>query len=171
MLHESDLHAQCFWELVEVSRESDDPNTQNAAGVLERPGARWLAGKSYLFAGTGVNGVPYSISPDPERLASPAKYDWFIHAEFSALLHAGHTTGCGTLYGLWVACPSCAVAIVEAGISTVVTLKATQDATPERWRARVDLGLEILRAAGIEIEFYDKPLGKSIRFDGKELTL
>lgn len=169
MSHESDLHAQCFRELIGVSRESDDPNTQNAAGVLDRPARRFLG--DVLFCCSCVNGLPLRVAKTPERVASPAKYDWFIHAETAAVIGAGPRAMFATLYALWAACPACAVAIAEAGISKVVTLKATQDATPERWRARVDLGLEILRASEVEVEFYGKPLGASIRFDGRELSV
>lgn len=158
-LHESDRDR--FKALADFARkESHDPNTQNAAAVLSR--------SDNSFWPVGTNRLPAGVKPTKERLASPAKNDWMIHAEVAALLHVDYGD---TLYALWAACPACAVAIVEAGISRVVTLQATQDATPERWRARVATGLEILRAGGVEVEFFTGRLDTTIRFDGKELHL
>lgn len=148
------------------ARHSDDPNTQNAAGVASDFDSRRLQ-----FHGIGVNWLPGHIQKTAANVSAPQKYDWIIHAEVSAVIDAGGMARGGTLYALWAACPACAVAIVEAGIARVVTLQATQDATPERWRAKVATGLEILRAGGVEVEFFTGSLDTAIRFDGKELKL
>lgn len=146
--------------LAEYAANSGDPNTQNAAFVVTN-----------RRSGIGVNCLPRFVADLPERLVPPQKYDWIIHAEVSAIIDAGHSASGSTLYALWAACPSCAVAIVESGVARVVTLQATQDATPERWRAKVATGLEILRAGGVEVSLFAGKLDTSILFDGKELEL
>lgn len=163
-LHESD--AVYFRALAQLAREeSDDPNTQNAAG-LKSKGLHHRG-----FSAMVANELPWTIDATPERTASPAKYDWIMHAEAGVLVGAGDRAISGTLYALWAACPSCALTIVAAGVARVVTLQATQDATPERWRAKVATGMEILRAGGVEVEFFTGRLDETIRFDGKELRL
>lgn len=127
-----------------------------------------VAAPPYTLWPIGTNRLPHGIEVAPDRVTAPTKYDWMVHAEVAALLRADYGS---TLYALWAACPACAVAIVEAGISRVVTLQATHDATPERWKAKVATGLEILLAGGVEVRFFEKRLGTSIRFDGKELEL
>lgn len=157
-LHESDR--RIFRDIAAFARdESHDHNTQNAAVVAAPPYTLWPI---------GTNRLPDGIEVTPGRLTAPAKYDWMVHAEVAALLRADYGS---TLYALWAACPACAVAIVESGISRVVTLRATQDATPERWRVKVATGMEILRAGGVEVEFFDGRLDETIRFDGTELRL
>lgn len=164
-LHESD-DRHWLRALALYAKHSDDPNTQNAAGAVSSPDCRGDG-----FRGIGVNWLPGNIPKVAELVTGPRKCDWIIHAEVSAIIDAGGMARGGTLYALWAACPACAVAIVEAGISRVVTLQATQDATPERWRAKVATGLEILRAGGVEVEFFTGRLDTTIRFDGKELHL
>lgn len=155
--------------LCRVAAESHDPDTNNAAGVAARPARAFLDG--VLFSGDAANWIPDRIMPNPDRRRRPAKYDWIIHAEIAALLAAGNDAAGGTLYALWAACPTCATAIVEAGIDRVVTLKKTQDATPERWREKVATGIRILKAGGVTVSFFAGKLDASIRFDGKELEL
>jgi deoxycytidylate deaminase len=110
------------------------------------------------------------VIPDGE-----SKYDWLIHAEADAIASAATEFGapCGNLsmYALWAACPSCAVLIAQTDICEVVTLQRLYDSTPDRWRARVDTGLRVLRAAGVAVRFYDEPIGKVLLFDGVEVTL
>lgn len=164
-MHESD--AVYFRALAQLAREeSDDPNTQNAAGLKSsghNPHGR--------FSAMQANQLPWMIVATPERTTAPAKYDWIMHAEARVMVGAGPRAINGTLYALWAACPACALAIVAGGVTKVVTLQATQDATPERWRAKVATGLEILRAGGVEVEFFTGRLDETIRFDGKELRL
>lgn len=147
---------------------SHDPDTQNAAGV-------WVAGLlegNEFWGGCGANRLPSDdIEELPGRLARPAKYDWIMHAEAAAIVAAGSRACCGTLYALWAACPDCAKVIVRACVGEVVTLQRTQDLTPDRWRPKVATGLEILAAAGVRVRFYDKPIGKRIRFNGEEVEL
>lgn len=163
-MHESDI--VYLRALAQLAREeSDDPNTQNAAGLRRKDCG------PHLFSSMLANKLPWRIDATPERTTAPAKNDWIMHAEAGLMVGSGVKAIGGTLYALWAACPACAQAIVAGGIIKVVTLQATQDATPERWKAKVATGLEILRAGGVEVSFFAGKLDTSIRFDGKELEL
>lgn len=143
---------------------SDDPRTKNAAGLFEQD--------AVLPRCAGANQLPSWIVsrtiPEGE-----SKYDWLVHAEAAAIANAafGTLSRSVSMYALWAACPSCAVLIAQAGIRKVVTLQRLYDSTPDRWKAKVDTGLRILRAAGVAVRFYDDPIGKVLLFDGAEVTL
>jgi len=140
-------------------RLSGDSRTKNAARVS-------VDGLAIY----GVNGPPGSIAmPDGED-----KYDWFVHAEASAIASAaacGIRTRRMTMHALWASCPSCATLIVASGIEEVVTLKRLHDLTPERWQAKVACGLRILAAGGVKVTMFDGELGLPLMFNGEMVDL
>src|SRR5690606_1923869 len=76
----------------------------------------------------------------PERISPPDKYAWTEHAERNAIYAAAQrgtaTAGC-RMYLTWQPCADCARAIIQAGITAVVTGSlSTRD---ERWRASLEL--------------------------------
>ena len=120
-----------------------------------------------------MNGLPFGVSP-PEVPGGESKYDWFVHAEASAIAKTSlesHRIGRFRLHALWASCPSCATLVAQAGVDEVVTLQRLHDLTPERWKAKVDTGLRILEAAGVTVRFFDEPLGVKLLFDGREVAL
>jgi hypothetical protein len=57
---------------------------------------------------------------------------------------------------------------VLSGIRKVVAHKQAYDITPDRWRESIAIGLEILRAGGVEYELLDAKIGYvQNRFDGR----
>lgn len=75
------------------------------------------------------------------------------HAETTAIylgLFEGIDPSRSLLFGLWVACPQCAYAIVDSGIKVVITnFDYINNATPSDWRPKVAEGLKILHSHGI----------------------
>lgn len=149
---------------------SPDPSTQLAAAVMSD------GGFLYPFA---CNKFPSQIRITPERLADrETKLFYTTHAEVGAIFAAIRQSqdwadgsldfrNC-TLYGTWVACDACARSIIESGIRNVVTHQLTQDLTPDRWKPSIKAALAMLEEAGVDVRFYDGPIGDvSVRFNGQ----
>lgn len=98
----------------------------------------------------------------PEHHQRPLKYEVTEHAERAVIFRAareGIQTKGLLMVAPWATCPNCARAIVEVGISKVVCHKECMDRTPERWLEMVNLGQEILKRGGVEIEVWSGVVG------------
>ena len=111
-----------------------------------------IVGPNRSVLSTGYNGMPRGVSDDvPERQERPLKYAFFEHAERNALYNAlynGTTVKGGTLYCQWLPCADCARGIIQAGIVAVVVADMNM---PDRWIESVDMGLTMMREAGIVV--------------------
>lgn len=102
----------------------------------------------------GYNGLPAGIADTDERLNNrDLRLALTIHAEHNAILRAG-AERCrdATLY-VWPfqPCHRCAVDIIQAGISRVVTTVPDM-ALWERWKDSLDLSLALLEEAGVTVD-------------------
>ena len=73
---------------------------------------------------TGFNGLPRGIEDRPDRLERPVKYDLIVHAEMNAIIQCarnGVSPVGATLYSSFSPCVKCGIAIVQSGITTVIT--------------------------------------------------
>ena len=100
---------------------------------------------------TGFNGLPRAIEDLPERLERPVKYDLIVHAEMNAIIQCARNgvspNGCG-LYSSFFPCIHCAIAIVQAGIATVVAYEPI--AGDEHWLASIEKSRAVFREAKVE---------------------
>lgn len=125
---------------------SDDPRTKLACVVV----------KDGKVIGAGANSIPFRLKKESERLEGDNKYKFIEHAERNAIYNCafkGNSTHGATLYGPWVACVECTRAIIQAGITRVVydgQAYATMVGNP-KWHEQVELGLSLMREAGIEV--------------------
>jgi dCMP deaminase len=136
-----------------ASQNSDDPSTQLGCLLLDR------RGRAIAF---GANQLPKGVDHTPERLERPTKLLVMEHAERNVIYAAarmGVATDGGTLYAPWHACADCARAIIAAGIVRVIGHQPYFDRTPDRWKASIEVGHQMMREAGVEMEFYDEPIG------------
>ncbi len=95
------------------------------------------------------------------------------HAETTALLQCarlGIPTQGSTLYAPWAACPSCAEAIISAGVTRVVVSRTVMEATPNEWEDKVQNGLNMLLDAGVVIEMIN-PIGMTITVRDQEVEV
>lgn len=97
------------------------------------------------------------------------------HAERKAIykmLSNGFPVEGMTMYCTWASCSECARAMVEFGISRVVTLRRLVEATPDRWQDSVRNGLQIMNRGGICVVGWSGDLGVDfpLRFDRREIT-
>jgi dCMP deaminase len=139
---------------------SDDPDTQNGSVLLTSRG----------YTSYGANRVPYGVTKTDGRRSRPAKYQWIEHAERDAIYAAASSGLCvhkSTLYCPWFACPDCARAIIQSGVSVVVGHEKPFSMTPERWIEPIEVARQMLFEAGVETRIVGGDTGVSIRFDGK----
>ena len=156
---------QLFWlkQAYFIATLGPDPSTQNAALLINDHVSCCM-----LFA---VNDFPAGIDYSDERLTSPLKYNYVEHAERNVIYEAayqGVSTYDLTMVCPWAACPDCARAIIISGIRELVTHQQALDDTPERWWPAVEIGIDMLREAGVVVTIYDGAVGgPQIRRNGR----
>ena len=110
-----------------------------------------IASPENRICSTGFNGLPSGIEDLPERLTRPAKYDLICHAELNAIIHCARhgvsPDGC-TLYSTFFPCIQCTLAIIQAGITRVVSWEF--GAGDEHWAESIEKSRTMLMEAGIE---------------------
>jgi dCMP deaminase len=132
-----------FLELAKhVAAWSRDPRTQVGA-VIVRP--------DKTIASIGFNGLPRLVVDAPARLFDRnIKHRMTIHAELNAILHAREPL---TGYRLYVwpfqPCAQCAGAIIQAGISIVLTVLPEEVYEP--WATDFAIARQMFIEAGVEL--------------------
>jgi dCMP deaminase len=103
----------------------------------------------------GFNGFPRGLNDDhEERHERPAKYFWTEHAERNAIYAAARNgvplAGC-RMYLPWFPCVDCARAIVQAGITELVSLEP--DFSDAQWGEDFRVSVDLLEEAGVRVRF------------------
>ena len=116
-------------------------------------GAIFLRPESLEILTMGYNGMPRKIDEKKaERWEKPIKYKWVEHAERNAIYNASrHGTpleGAIAIITLFPCC-SCARALIQSGIQTVVTFEP--DYNHHRWGEDFTLSFEMFQEVGIKI--------------------
>jgi dCMP deaminase len=114
-----------------------------------------VVGPDREIRATGYNGLPRGVDDDrPERHSrrTGAKYLWSSHAERNAIYNAARVgtalKGC-TIYVQMFPCHECAKAIIQAGITCVVT--APPDLADPQWRESFDISATMFKEAGLTV--------------------
>lgn len=151
---------------------SPDPSTQTGSVIINPMGN---------VIGLGFNGYPNGVHHKDERLVRPLKYKVIEHAERNAIFNAGVAgASCAgaTMVALWAACPDCARAIIQSGITRVITHAYYRDtdtastkADRRDWDEEIDIAFIMLEEAGVQVEFVDFLVmtedDSPLRFDGE----
>ena len=116
-----------------------------------------IATKDNVIVSIGYNGFARGLDDNkPERHERPAKYMFTEHAESNAILNATRTgatlKGC-TIYLPWFTCSSCARAIIQVGIDTIVCKKP--DISDPRWGEHFKIALEMFQETGVKIIYHE----------------
>jgi len=147
-------------------RYGTDPSTQNGAIIVNEDTGEII---SY-----GANYFPNNVIDLPERWERPIKYSYVEHAERNAIYQAvfnGESVRGLTMYCYWAACADCARAIIQSGIRRLVTHKIIMDATPDHWKASIEVAFQMMREAGVQLDQVEDPIDDiQIRFNGKLWT-
>ena len=106
---------------------------------------------------TGFNGLPRGVEDRPERLVRPVKYDLIVHAEMNAIIQCARNgvspIDCA-IYSSFFPCVNCAIAVVQAGIRTVVTY--LPEAGDDHWLESIDKSRTVFDEAGVEFLELDR---------------
>ena len=101
----------------------------------------------------GYNGFPRGVKDSEERYANrELKYRLVMHAEMNTILNANKTRGCRmyvypTLM-MPAACPECAKAIVQSGITELVYYH--KENVEDRWQVMADATKILLEEGGVK---------------------
>jgi dCMP deaminase len=113
-----------------------------------------IVGPANEVRALGYNGLPRDFEDVPDRLARPDKYVWIEHAERNAIYTAARTgvplASC-RMYLSWFPCIDCARAIVQTGITNLITEEP--DWTSERWGPQLQIARQILEEGKVDIRF------------------
>jgi dCMP deaminase len=140
--------------------QSPDPSTQNGAILA----AGWDDGPPVMATGS-CNEFPRGVKYTDARWERPTKYAVIEHAERNAILAAarfGIRTDSLKLVCPWAACADCARAIIQAGISTLITHKQAADQNTPRWTESIAIAFEMLSEAGVEVIYHDEVFGPEL---------
>ena len=106
---------------------------------------------------TGFNGLPRGVEDRPERLERPVKYDLIVHAEINAIIQCARNgvspIDCA-IYSSFFPCVNCAIAVVQAGIRTVVTY--LPEPGDDHWLESIDKSRTVFDEAGVEFLELDR---------------
>lgn len=101
----------------------------------------------------GFNGFPRGVEDSAERLFDrPTKYRFVQHAEINALLTATEPTQGATAYVTHHPCANCAGALIQGGISRIVTT-VPSEGIAERFGASFQAAETMLNEANVSLEF------------------
>jgi dCMP deaminase len=144
---------------------STDLSTQNGCVLVDPAYEKVVA--------WGANHFPLGIKNLSERWERPLKYSYVEHAERNAIYNAacnGIKTSGLHMYCYWAACAECARAIIQSGITRLITHKIIMDATYDRWKDTIEIAFGMMREAGICLDQVEEPIDIEIRFNGKLWT-
>ena len=125
-----------------IASWSKDPS-RGVGSVIVSPMRQVLA--------TGYNGLPRGFQDSDDRLERPAKYDLIVHAEMNAIIQCarnGVSPVDATIYSSFSPCIHCTLAIVQAGISRVVTRSIAKG--DEHWNESIEKSISMLEEVGVE---------------------
>lgn len=110
--------------------------------------------KTRTVVSLGYNGFPRGIDDDvEERHERPKKYLWTEHAERNAIYQASRSLRGCTLYTPLFPCADCARAIIQSGITRVVTVRP-EDEYIERWGEQFSVAQEMFSEVSIDIKLF-----------------
>lgn len=131
-----------------VAQLSKDSSTKVGALII---------GETNEVRSLGYNGAPRGCSADEDARATtrPEKYFWMSHAELNAITNAarvGIPLAGSTLVVTHFPCMDCARAVVQAGITHVIT----REPAPEfeaRWSEHISRSLRLFKECGVKVVF------------------
>lgn len=135
--------------------DSPDPSTQNGAVLVHLNGR--------IEPDTLVcNEFPCGVEYTPERWERPLKYSIIEHAERNSLYAAaswGIQTAGLVMVCPWAACTDRARAIIQCGITELVTLPRADAETNGNWNDSISIADQMLAEAEVYVNYFPASLG------------
>ena len=127
-----------------IASWSKDPSTQVGCVITD---------PCYRIVAAGFNGFPRGVKDTEARLNNREfKYKFTQHAERNAISFAVRDlTGCTAYTYPLPPCAQCAGALIQAGVTRVVSLPLSKN--HERWQADYLIALTMYEEAGIISDF------------------
>lgn len=116
-----------------------------------------IVGEGNIILSTGYNGLPRGIDSAQDNRhnrTSGEKYFWFEHAERNAIFNAarvGNALSGSRIYSTVFPCADCTRAIIQCGISNLITFQ--RPANDTTYQKSFDASLEMLKEAKITIRY------------------
>jgi dCMP deaminase len=130
-----------------ISEWSKDTSSKNGAVIVD---------SDNVVLSMGYNGLPIGCDDSKlERFERPLKYMYTEHAERNAIYlssrHGGSVKN-GTMYVTLFPCADCARAIIQSGITKLVS--PTPDVNNERWGEHFKVSLVMFKEANLTLVLY-----------------
>ena len=139
-----------------AAAESHDPSTKNAAILIARDGTPPMTLLAWNRFPSGVEERTYRWT---DRFAKNRYVEHAERAVIYAAAKAGYCTAGSTMVAPFAACCPCARAIIGAGIKRLVTDRRCYERTTDAWRVEIDIGLDMLMEAGVEVIALNESIG------------
>jgi len=158
-----------FLHVYLAARKSKDDSTKIAA-VLTR---------NRIILSEGYNGMPRGVDDSiKERYERPLKYFLWEHAERNCLYNAarnGINTSDSIMYTNSLPCSDCTRGIIQCNVSKVILHKQHQEIFDglrgNVWKENCNKSIDMLKEAGVEIEYFDKFLNLDCLINGKVIKV
>lgn len=152
-----------------AASKSKDQSTQIGA-VVVRDGS---------IISEGYNGLCRGLDDNiPARHERPEKYFWFEHGERNSIYNAaraGISTLGAVMFTQGIPCADCARAVIQAGIKKIIVHECWEppgnDSNRPKWNESCARGEEMLRGAGVTIEFFKGVLGLKTLKNGEVIDV
>lgn len=114
-----------------------------------------IVGPDHSVRAIGYNGLPLGVDrsiPSRVQRKDGEKYKWIEHAERNAIYLAaknGIRLEGSTIYMTWFPCEDCARAIIQSGITHLVSSNINID--DPTWGGRLATAAQMLREAGVSV--------------------
>lgn len=119
---------------IQYYNDARDFANRHSKDCSTKVGAVFLKPKKFTILASGFNGLPRGIEDTPERWTRPEKYQWVEHAERNCIYNAassGPPLGGSIAVVTLFPCVDCTRAMIQIGISLLVTTKTNEAA--KRW--------------------------------------
>lgn len=140
-----------------IAMQSEDTSTKVGAVIV---------GPDQEIRSTGYNGLPRGCLSLSARFDKPEKYFWFEHAERNAIYNAarmGISVKDCILFTQGIPCADCARAIIQSGISIVVTHSKWNISISEKWKESSYRTLQMFRESGVQTDYYNEDIILNIK--------
>lgn len=120
----------------------------------KKVGCMILDSDTLFIKACGYNGMPFNVSETTERWSRPIKNFYVQHAEMNCICSAArHGTPLNKSICIvtYHPCTSCAKALIQSGISTVIT--HPPNLQHPRWGEEFKIAQELFKESGIDLVY------------------